>query len=512
MGITAPENVQWWDVLKNGRASQFANHFDINWDSDDKQLRGKILLPVLGGEYEDVLEKNELRVKKEKGGFVLSYFINKFPLAAKSTPSNFSPEAVNSDPSTLDRLIKRQNYRLEFHGHGDAKLNYRRFFSVSTLAAVRVEDDAVFDDTHSLIRKWLDKGWIDGLRVDHPDGLRDPERYLQRLRAVAPDAWIVVEKILGAKEALPASWPVAGTTGYDFLNQLNGLFVDASNKQVFTDFYSHFTGQPGDYLTLIREKKRLVLKTLFATELNRLTGLLADIAKRRAVGKNYSRADWQAALSEVIIFFPVYRSYISDASVEVSTADMLAIKSATHLACEARKDLSPTIFAFIDGLLVKPQRGKAARDFVARFQQLTGPVMAKGVEDTVFYCFNRFTSLNEVGGDPGNFGVGPDAFHEFMKSQQRDWPESQLTTSTHDTKRSEDTRARLNVLSEIPELWTQAVHRWSAMNACHRQNDFPDRNAEYLFYQALVGTWPLTVERAQFYIEKAVHESKQFTD
>ncbi len=194
MGITAPENLQWWDVLKNGRASQFANHFDINWNSDDKELRGKILLPVLGEEYETVLKKNELRVEKQNGGFVLSYFENKFPLATKSTPSNFSPEAVNSDPSALDQLIKCQNYRLEFHGHGDAKLNYRRFFSVSSLAAVRVEDDAVFDDSHSLIRRWLDNGWIDGLRVDHPDGLRDPERYLQRLRAPAPEAWTVVEK------------------------------------------------------------------------------------------------------------------------------------------------------------------------------------------------------------------------------------------------------------------------------------------------------------------------------
>ena len=182
------------------------------------------------------------------------------------------------------------------------------------------------------------------------------------------------------------------------------------------------------------------------------------------------------------------------------------------MACETRDDLSPIIFAFIQGLFFKPKRSQAVLQFIARFQQLTGPVMAKGVEDTAFYCFNRFISLNEVGGDPGNFGVSLDAFHDFMKSQQRNWPNSQLTTSTHDTKRSEDTRARLNVLSEIPELWMQAVQRWSVMNTCHRQNNFPDRNAEYLFYQAFVGTWPLTVDRMQLYMEKAAHESKQFTN
>ena len=513
MGIASPENLLWWDVLKNGRASKFAKHFDIDWNSKDKDLRGKVLLPVLGDEYEKVLREKTLQVERQNGDFALRYFNNQFPLADNSIPADFSPEAVNSDPSALDQLIKHQNYRLEFHERGDATLNYRRFFSVSTLAAVRVEVDVIFYDTHSLIRKWLEEGVIDGLRVDHPDGLQDPEAYLHRLRALAPKAWIVVEKILESKESLPASWPVAGTTGYDFLNQLNGLFVNDGQERFFTDFYLQFSCEPTDYATIVREKKRLVLKTLFATELARLTDLLAAITKRRVNRNNYLPTDLQAALAEIVVFFPVYRSYMSEASGSaMSAADMAAIKSAVHKACEARNDLSPTIFSFIQELFFKSKRTEPARQFVARFQQLTGPVMAKGVEDTAFYCFNRFTSLNEVGGDPGNFGVSLDAFHDFMKLQQRNWPNSQLTTSTHDTKRSEDTRARLNVLSEIPELWMQAVRRWSVMNACHRQNNFPDRNAEYLFYQALVGTWPLTVDRMQLYMEKAVHESKQFTN
>jgi (1->4)-alpha-D-glucan 1-alpha-D-glucosylmutase len=512
MGITSPENLWWWDVLKNGRASQFANHFDIDWNSAEIFLRGKIFLPVLGDEYETILKKGELRIEKQNDDFVLTYFENRFPLAPKSISENVSLEKLNADSVALNELIQRQNYRLEFHKHGDARLNYRRFFSVSSLAAVRVEDEKPFDDVHSLLRKWLENGWVDGVRVDHPDGLRDPEKYLQQLRALAPDAWIVIEKILEPQEALPKAWPIQGTTGYDFLNQLNGLFVDDAGEEILTDFYAQFTGEPVGYIALAREKKRGVLKTLFTTELNRLTALLAAIAARRTSSKNFTRADLRGALAETIAFFPVYRSYISENGGAISAADLSTIKSATHLACEERKDLSPSIFAFIHGLLAKPQRAKPAQEFVARFQQLTGPVMAKGVEDTAFYCFNRFVSLNEVGGDPGNFGSSAPALHDFFTMQQSAWPHSQLTTSTHDTKRAEDVRARLNLLSEIPELWTQTVQRWSAMNACHRQNNFPDRNAEYLFYQMLAGAWPLTVERAQAYMEKAAHESKQHTD
>jgi (1->4)-alpha-D-glucan 1-alpha-D-glucosylmutase len=511
MGVTSSENSWWWDVLKNGRASKFYSHFDIDWESTDPKLRGKILLPILGGEYGNILQKNELRVEKQNDEFVLRYFENRFPIAPGTIAENISLEKLNSDPNELDRLIQRQNYFLEFHERGDARLNYRRFFSISSLAAIRVEDENVFNDAHSLLRCWLDQGWLDGLRVDHPDGLRDPQKYLERLRAIAPEAWIVVEKILEPEEPLPDSWPIAGTTGYDFLNQLNGVFVDTGAEKIFTDLYAQFTGEPVDYVALVREKKRAVLKTLFATELTRLADSLAVIASRRAASKNFSRGELHAALAEIIANFPVYRSYISETDGLASAADIAAIKTATHLACEECKDLSPSIFAFIHALLVKPQRGKPVRDFIARFQQLTGPVMAKGVEDTAFYCFNRFTSLNEVGGDPKLFGVSLEAFHKFLQTQQVHWPQSQLATSTHDTKRAEDVRARLNLLSEIPEMWTQTVRRWSAMNACHRQNDFPDRNAEYLFYQALAGAWPLTVERAQAYMEKAASESKQHT-
>jgi (1->4)-alpha-D-glucan 1-alpha-D-glucosylmutase len=530
MGIASPENVWWWDVLKNGRASKFAKYFDIDWNSPDPKLRGKILVPILGGEYERILERGELligaraarlrgdepttrgrAVRAPAAEFILRYRQHEFPLAPDSISKSISVEQFNSNPAALDGLIQRQNYRLAFWRDGDRKINYRRFFAVSALAALRIEDEKIFNDVHTLVRKWIENGWLDGLRVDHPDGLRDPVNYLQRLRAMAPRAWIVVEKILQPEEQLPVSWPVQGTTGYDFLNQVNGLFIDAAGEKAFTSFYAEFTAEPTNYAVLVREKKRAVLKMLFAAESNRLADLLFEVAARRNAFQKLPRAKLQEALSEVIICFPVYRSYITGNGGAVSAADLAAIKSAVHPACEERNDLSPEMFAYIHALLLKPQRGKSARQFIARFQQLTGPVMAKGVEDTASYCFNRFASLNEVGGDPGTFGVSVDGFHRFLQRQRNDWPHSQLATSTHDTKRAEDVRARLNVLSEIPEIWAQTVRRWSIMNACHRQNDFPDRNAEYLFYQTLAGAWPLSVERAQFYMEKAAHESKQHT-
>jgi (1->4)-alpha-D-glucan 1-alpha-D-glucosylmutase len=515
MGIGTPENISWWDVLTHGEKSKFAHHFDIDWESSHENLRGKIFLPILGDDYETLLNKGEFQLLFENKKHVIGYHEHRFPLAHK-TIAKLPTDAgglkkFNSDFAALDKLIRQQNYQLAFHEHGDVKLNYRRFFAVSSLAAVRVDDEKVFNATHVLIRRWIEKGWLDGLRVDHPDGLRDPEKYLQRLRAIAPDAWIVVEKILEPEELLPESWPVAGTTGYDFLNQLNGLFIDANSEKVFTDFYAEFTGEPTDYVALVRKKKRAVLKTLFIAELNRLTRLLTVVAAQRKAFQRIPRAELQDALAEIIVHFPVYRSYISEVNGVASAVDTAVIKAAIHLAYEARTDLSPSIFAFIHTLLLKPQRDKLARNFIARFQQLTGPVMAKGVEDTAFYCFNRFTSLNEVGGDPKNFGVSLEMFHKFLQQQQKNWPHSQLTTSTHDTKRAEDVRSRLNVISEIPEIWIKTVRRWSKINERHRQYNFPDRNAEYLFYQTLAGAWPLPEARAQFYMEKAAHESKQHT-
>ncbi|HTV40629.1 MAG TPA: malto-oligosyltrehalose synthase [Candidatus Sulfotelmatobacter sp.] len=512
MGIATPENEWWQDVLKNGRASQFADHFDIQWDTVDPKLRGKILVPVLGDHYERVLERGELKIETDEHGPVICYFEHRFPISPESIGNEFSTEALNSNPAALNELIEKQHYCLAFWGEGDLRLNYRRFFAVSTLAAVRVEDETVFNDVHALLGQWLKKNLLDGLRVDHPDGLRDPKKYLDQLRALAPRTWMIVEKILQPGEEMPDDWPVEGTVGYDFLNEVNGLFIQAKNEKALTDFYSGFTGEPMDTGKTVREKKVLVLETLFATEVNRLLDLLAPIAKKRAPHKEFTGEQLREALIEFAACFPVYRTYVRPEDGVVNESDLRNTKYASAQAARARRDLPAGIFEFLRGLVSLTLQGETESEFVARFQQLTGPAMAKGVEDTTFYCLNYFTSLNEVGGDPGRFGVSVDDFHDFCRRQQERGGYSMLCSSTHDTKRSEDVRARLNVISEMPEEWVQAVSRWSKMNEKHRKNHFPDRNAEYLFYQTLAGAWPISFERILAYMEKASCEAKQHTD
>jgi (1->4)-alpha-D-glucan 1-alpha-D-glucosylmutase len=511
MGVASPENMWWWDVLKNGHTSNFAGHFDIDWESSNPGLRGKILVPILGDNYENILAKGELQIQKDNGEFILRYFDKILPLAPNTISSGIALECLNSSPAALDKLIGQQHYRLAFFRDGDNELNYRRFFAVSTLAAIRVEDEKVFSDVHALLRRWLDRGWLDGLRVDHPDGLRDPEKYLQWLRAIAPNAWIVVEKILGPEESLPASWPVQGTTGYDFLNQVSGLFIDSSKEQVLTDFYSEFTGAPIDLAAIGQQQKRLVLNTLFVTEVNRLTELLVKISSHHQGYKSFSREQLREALIELTTSFPVYRTYVSDRRNSVSEADANFIKQAVDQAQKQRSDLAPELFDLLSGLLFRSIVGASEDEFVARFQQLTSPAMAKGIEDTAFYCFNRFVSLNEVGGNPAKFGVSVEEFHGYCCQRQKLRPDSMLASSTHDTKRGEDVRARMNLLSEIPDEWRAAVSRWSKTNERHRWNSYPDRNAEYLYYQTLVGAWPVSFERALDYMKKASRESSQHT-
>ncbi|MBI4660756.1 MAG: malto-oligosyltrehalose synthase [Verrucomicrobia bacterium] len=531
MGI-GPENPWWWDVLTHGPASRYANHFDIDWNPPDAGLKGKVLVPVLGDEYERVLERGELKLELAQGIPVLCYFEHRFPIAPGSLvfldePFEAALKELNANRAAMDTLLQRQHYRLVFWRHGDSQLNYRRFFNVSTLAAARVEDPQVFRNTHHRILDWLQRGLFDGLRIDHPDGLRNPQQYLQRLRAAAPLAWIVVEKILEPGEELPADWPVAGTTGYDFLNRVTALFVDPAGEKPLTEFYAEFTGESVDDAAIARKKKRRVLHKLLAAEVNALTRLLEQLAQRHKLA--CTREQLRQALIEVFIGFPVYRTYaqpdLADSSpaVPISPDDLRHIEQALMAARQAETGLGAALFEFIGDLLRLRRRGGAESEFVIRFQQLAGPAMAKGVEDTAFYCFNRFIALNEVGGDPGQFepgfpsgqisgGMGNVAeFHRHCARVQRAWPQTMLTTSTHDTKRSEDVRARLCVLSEIPEEWSGAVRRWSALNERHRRNGLPDRNAEYLFYQTLAGAWPLPADRAFAYMEKASREAKQHT-
>ncbi len=512
MGIATPDNAWWQDVLKNGRASRFAEYFDIQWDGTDPELQNKILLPVLGDPYDRVLERGELRVEINDGQPWLRYFENRLPIAPNSMPQNYSLEQLNSNPAELDQLIQKQHYRLAFWREGDLKLNYRRFFAVSTLAAIRVENETVFNAVHALLKQWLRKNWLDGLRVDHPDGLRDPRKYTNRLRSLAPAQWIVVEKILQPGENVPGDWPVAGTVGYDFLNQVNGLFIQGANRDAFVKFYSEFTGEPVDARKMVREKKRIVLETLFVTEMNRLMDLLGRIPARRSLRRNGSAPQLRDALTEFAACFPVYRTFVRPGDGFVRECDLKCITNAVETAKKSRPDLPPELFDFLGNTAALLKRDDPENDFAVRFQQLTGPAMAKGVEDTTFYCLNHFASLNEVGGDLGKFAVSDREFHEFCSKHQEHGGASMLCTSTHDTKRSEDVRARLNVLSEIPRKWKAAVLRWSEINQRRRKGHFPDRNMEYLFYQILAGAWPLSRDRILAYMEKASCEAKQHTD
>ena len=424
---------------------------------------------------------------------------------------------VNADPDRLDDLLQRQNYQLAYWRRAGRELDYRRFFDVHSLAGLRTEDERVFQDTHVRILDWLRRGVLDGVRIDHPDGLYDPGGYLERLRRVAPAAWIVVEKILEPGERLPESWPVAGTTGYDFLNRATGLFVDPRGEEPLTALFHEVAGLTTPWPDLAVEKKHLVLDQLLASDVNRLAEVFLLVCERHRRYRDFTRHELRQALREAAACFPVYRTYARPGDAALSEQDRRAVDQAVEAARRRRADLDPGLFDLLGCLLRLGLQGEVESELVLRFQQLTGPAMAKGVEDTAFYTFNRLAALNEVGGDPGCFGTSPEAFHRAAAEAAERWPAAMLATSTHDTKRSEDVRARLALLSEIPAAWGAAVRRWTAHNERHRAGlpagipDRPDRNMEYLFYQTLVGAWPLPADRAWTSMEKAAREAKAHT-
>jgi (1->4)-alpha-D-glucan 1-alpha-D-glucosylmutase len=513
MAASPGENLLWRDVLENGPASQWAGFFDIDWDTPQPGLRGKVLLPVLGRPYDEVRQAGGIRLEFEGGRFVLRCEGLELPVSPQSLSAAMGPSPgpqdaarVNDDPARLADLVEAQHYRLACWREAGARINYRRFFTIAGLVGVRVEDPRVFQHVHALVLEWARAGLLAGLRVDHIDGLRDPAAYLGRLREACPDLWIVVEKILGADEQLPESWPVAGTTGYDFLNEVGGLFVDPAGEADVTAFYAEFTGESTNFAEIARRKKLDVLDASFAGEMDRLAGWLEEIARRQGVCADLGRCQFRDALREVIASLGVYRTYLRP-GLPASRADAALLGAALQSARLHRGDLGAKVWEFLRDAVLLRWPGRPAEDLVARFQQLTGPVAAKGVEDCALYCFNRMVSLNEVGGDPARFGLDPGAFHKLCQDRHRRRPGAMLATSTHDTKRGEDVRARISVLSEIPRQWADAVQRWSAMNAPRRRNGAPSRNDEYLLYQTLVGAWPIDPDRLTAYMTKAAREA-----
>ncbi|WP_346289911.1 malto-oligosyltrehalose synthase [Sphaerothrix gracilis] len=426
----------------------------------------------------------------------------------------------------LDQLLGEQFYRLSFWKVGAEELNYRRFFTVNELISVRVEDPEVFRKTHDLISRLVKAGQIEGLRVDHVDGLYDPSRYLQRLRETMGDTYLTVEKILESDEKLPSRWPIQGTSGYDFLNQVNGLFCDRNHQQAFSQIYAQVVGQVPSYATLFFEKKRLIAGTTLVGDINNLAHLLKQIAGQYRYGRDFTLNGLRKAIQEVLVQFPIYCTYIN--STMVGARDRAYIQLAVQRARQSLPRLLNELNLIEKILLLDEQEtiSEAERaswlHFVMRFQQFSGPLMAKGIEDTLFYVYNRFLSLNEVGGDPNHFGLSLEAFHRANQQRLTNWPHSMNATSTHDTKRSEDVRSRLNVLSEIPRFWKQQLDTWRELNRDKKQitedRTIPDDNDEYFLYQTLIGAFPFSGEvspeftqRIKDYVIKAVREAKEHT-
>jgi (1->4)-alpha-D-glucan 1-alpha-D-glucosylmutase len=427
----------------------------------------------------------------------------------------------------LDRLLSEQLYRLSFWKVAAEELDYRRFFNINELISLRIEEEKVFRHTHELVFKLVREGKFTGLRVDHIDGLYDPLKYVHRLRQELGDIYLVVEKILDLDESLPQAWPVQGTTGYDFLNYASGIFCDHKQAQKFTDIYTRFSDVDTPCQQIATEKKRLIIGKYMAGDIENLAHLLKSISSRDRHSADVTLYGLKRALVEVLTFFPVYRSYVSEQSF--TEEDRCLLQEAIDKARQANPGLLLEINFIACFLLLQfgnhfpEEQQKRWLHFVMRFQQLTAPLMAKGFEDTTFYVYNRLLSLNNVGGNPDKFGIAPDELHQFNRRRQGSWPHAMNATTTHDTKRSEDASARINVLSELPEEWKQCIELWSKVNRPNKTElkgvEAPDRNDEYLFYQSLIGAFPVGaelesafLERIKAYIVKAVREAKVHTE
>ena len=600
MAIGDPTNEWWWDVLENGPGSRFARYFDIDWHPPKADLANKVLCPILGDQYGRVLEDQQITVIYRDGRFCISVYDRTLPLspdtwrfvlqpaierlkdrlggdrneagqieallgslsgdreilkerlAVLMAESEESRRAIDCSlreingtigvPSSFNRLedlLSRQFYRLCDWRVASDEINYRRFFDVNNLAAIRVEDPEVFQAVHALIFRLIGERTIDGLRVDHPDGLLDPSAYFRALRDRSTSAagasrpfYIVSEKILAGDEALRRDWDIEGTTGYDFLGVVNGLFVDRRGHRAFQHLYESFTGDSNSGTDLVYGCKKLILQTSLASELNLLTNKLDAISARHRYSRDFTRSSLRHVLRETIACFPIYRTYTQEEAISADREDERYIRLAVILAKRRNPSTSESIFDFLESLLLleDPAGIDAAqrlerRRFVLSFQQFTGPLMAKGLEDTAFFRYTPLASLNEVGARFRQFGVATSEFHDLNLRHAASWPHTMTSTSTHDSKRSEDVRARLNVLSEIPAEWDRAIRRWRGLNAKHKTESeggcAPSAAEEYLFYQDLAGVWPMVEptppeydelrRRMQAHIRKSLREAKLHT-
>lgn len=589
VGVGGSDNREWLDVLEWGASSPHAAMFDIRWFSRRAGLAGQVLVPMLGRQYGEALEAGELELRFDAAEGTLSVWLpggHRLPIrpedyglvlgaavptlrdlfhaqrelgpearerarALKSALAEAakSPEVAariaarvarlngrSGKPASfdaLDRLILRQHWRAASWRVAADDINYRRFFNINDLAGVRVEDEAVFDALHAAVLARCERGEIAGLRIDHIDGLYDPAAYCRRLRKrVPPGCLIYVEKILAAHEALP-DWPVEGTTGYDFAALATQLFVDDTAALTFTRIYEDFTGQTMPFEVMLAQCKRLVMRRELASELSVLARMALQLAQEQRRSRDFTQATLTDALREIVAFFPVYRSYVSAAGS--GEADMRYVQWAVGRARRCLPDVDESVFDFLSGLMQGCLGGSpspAALDFAQRLQQYTGPVMAKGMEDTAFYRHHRLLALNEVGGHPATFGISAQAFHQDMARRASASPAAMLAGTTHDTKRGEDARARIVALTGLGVEWEQQVRAASRLVRARRgsvdADAPPDANDEYALLQTLLGAWPSEflsvapagddprwsafIERVQAAALKAVREAKRHTN
>ncbi|MFL6204091.1 MAG: malto-oligosyltrehalose synthase [Acidimicrobiales bacterium] len=570
MALAGAANRWWWDVLENGPASRYAAYFDIDWEAGPSAQAPSVLAPVLGDHYGRVLEAGGFRLRRAGGAFTVRYEDHELPLSLPSVggilqragrrsgsaelevvakellelsapagaPAGLVMEevlaplrlavrrlaarsaevaeaideelaATEGDLDELDALLSQQVYRLAHWRTASEELDYRRFFDVSTLVGLRAEDPDVFEDTHRLVLDLVSGGDVTGLRVDHVDGLRDPERYLERLAAEAPGAGIVVEKILGTDEELPRSWPVAGTSGYDFLVRAGDLFIDPDGLSELRTSFAALTGDERPVAEIAADAKAHVMGHELAAETERLTDLLQRLCRARRRHRDHTRRDLREALTALAAALPVYRTYVAPGR-PTRPEDRRRLDDAVAAVRASRPDMDGELLDLLHRILTLDEPGTLEQELAVRFQQLSSPVMAKGVEDTTFYRYVPLLAVNEVGGDPAAAGGGVAPFHAHNEHIATTWPRTMLAVSTHDTKRSADVRARLSVLTELSSEWLEAVEAWRAHNH-GSAGAAPDPATELVFYQSLVGAWPIDGERLEATMLKSIREAKVHT-
>jgi (1->4)-alpha-D-glucan 1-alpha-D-glucosylmutase len=516
--VYSSDNQMLMDIFENGHNSPYADFFDVDWDHPDKSIKGKIMAPFLGKPYPETLRDGEIQLELSGPRLAVRYYDISFPLAL----SSYDPGKCSKNIPEPELLLEKQFFKLCFWKKAARIINYRRFFYLNDFISLKVESAEVLRETHKLISDFVRRGIFTGLRIDHIDGLYNPAQYLKRLRLLADDKYIVVEKILELDETLPKSWPVQGTTGYDFCNYVNGIFVRRESEQIFTEVYQNFLNKPVHYEELLIEKKRAICEKYMSGEIDNIVHLFSIAAKNYRCELNPKNI--RQAIIDIICAFSVYRTYINNEScVNDNKFYMAEAIDAAKKQNLALKDTIALVGRFLLLDLSNEENisiGTKILDFVMKFQQLTGPVMAKGFEDTLLYDYNRLVGLNEVGSSPNRFGISLGEFHKFNAEKTARWPHCLNATATHDTKRGEDVRARIAVLTEMPELWSDKVRHWKQINArfkskCHGIIS-PDPNDEYLLYQTMVGAMPFEPkeyksfnERIKQYIVKVVREAKR---